>query len=94
MDFIPMLGTVAGVVSTLAFLPQVFKIWRTQSTKDISLGMYSLYSLGLLLWGLYALMIESWPLLMTEIITGVMTGYILMIKLKGFKDEQLDRKRN
>jgi len=39
-------------------------------------------------------MIESWPLLMTEIITGVMTGYILMIKLKGFKDEQLDRKRN
>jgi len=89
-----MLGTVAGVVSTLAFLPQVFKIWRTQSTKDISLGMYSLYSLGLLLWGLYALMIESWPLLMTEIITGVMTGYILMIKLKGFKDEQLDRKRN
>jgi MtN3 and saliva related transmembrane protein len=40
MDFIPMLGTVAGVVSTLAFLPQVFKIWRTQSTKDISLGMY------------------------------------------------------
>ena len=89
-----MLGTVAGVVSTLAFLPQVFKIWRTQSTKDISLGMYSLYSLGLLLWGLYALMIESWPLLMTEIITGVMTGYILMIKLKCFKDEQLDRKRN
>jgi len=86
MDFIPMLGTVAGVVSTLAFLPQVFKIWRTQSTKDISLGMYSLYSLGLVLWGLYALMIESWPLLMTEIITGVMTGYILMIKLKGLKD--------
>jgi MtN3 and saliva related transmembrane protein len=80
MDFIPMLGTVAGVVSTLAFLPQVFKIWRTQSTKDISLGMYSLYSLGLLLWGLYALRINYWPL--------------LMIKLKGFKDEQLDRKRN
>jgi len=56
MDFIPMLGTIAGIVSTLSFLPQVFKIWRTQSTKDISLGMYSLYSLGLLLWGLYALM--------------------------------------
>ena len=86
MDFTPMLGTVAGVVSTLAFLPQVFKIWRTRSTKDISLGMYSLYSLGLVLWGLYALMIESWPLLMTEIITGVMTGYILMIKVKGLKD--------
>ena len=89
-----MLGTAAGVVSTIAFLPQVFKIWQTQSTKDISLGMYSLYSLGLVLWGLYALMIKSWPLLMTEIITGVMTGYILMIKVKGLKDEQLDRKRN
>ena len=76
-----MLGTAAGVVSTLSFLPQVFKIWRTQSTKDISLGMYSLYSLGLVLWGLYALMIKTWPLLMTEIITGVMTGYILMIKV-------------
>jgi MtN3 and saliva related transmembrane protein len=85
MDWIPMLGTAAGVVSTLSFLPQVFKIWRTQSTKDISLGMYSLYSLGLVLWGFYALMIKSWPLLMTEIITGVMTGYILMIKVKGLK---------
>ena len=51
MNLVDALGMVAGFVSTLAFLPQVIKVCRTQSTKDISLRMYILYSLGLVLVG-------------------------------------------
>ncbi len=82
-----MLGAVAGFVSTLSFLPQVLKVWRTRSTRGISTGMYALYCFSLLLWGSYAWLIESWPLLVTEIATGLMTGYILVMSIKGFDDD-------
>jgi MtN3 and saliva related transmembrane protein len=89
MNLVDTLGIAAGFVSTLAFLPQVIKICRTQSTKGISLGMYILYSLGLILWGIYAYLIQSWPLLLTEIVTGLMTFYILVMKVKALEEEDL-----
>lgn len=89
MNLVDTLGIAAGFVSTLAFLPQVMKICRTQSTKGISLGMYILYSLGLILWGIYAYLIQSWPLLLTEIVTGLMTFYILVMKVKALEEEDL-----
>lgn len=89
MNLVDTLGIAAGFVSTLAFLPQVIKICRTQSTKGLSLGMYILYSLGLILWGIYAYLIQSWPLLLTEIITGIMTFYILVMKVKALEEENL-----
>jgi MtN3 and saliva related transmembrane protein len=76
----------AGFVSTVAFLPQALKVWRTRSTRGISTGMYALYCLSLVLWGIYAWMIEAWPLLVTEIVTGLMTFYILVMTLRGFDD--------
>jgi len=80
------LGMAAGFVSTVAFLPQALKVWRTRSTRGISTGMYALYCLSLVLWGIYAWMIEAWPLLVTEIVTGLMTFYILVMTLRGFDD--------
>lgn len=80
------LGMAAGFVSTVAFLPQSLKVWRTRSTRGISTGMYALYCLSLVLWGIYAWMIEAWPLLVTEIVTGLMTFYILVMTLRGFDD--------
>ncbi len=81
MSLADFLGVLAGFISTIAFLPQTLKVWRTQSTRGISKGMYVLYCLGLVLWGIYAWMIEAWPLLLTEIVTGIMTGYILVMTL-------------
>ncbi len=75
------LGILAGLLSTLSFLPQAIKVWRTQSTHDLSLGMYVLYTVALLLWGLYAWFIDSWPLLMTEVLTSLLAVYILVMKL-------------
>jgi MtN3 and saliva related transmembrane protein len=79
---IELLGFLAGAFSTLAFLPQAFLVWKTKSTRDISLGMYSLYVCSLILWGAYACLIDSWCLLITELVTLVIALYILMMKLK------------
>lgn len=80
LTFTDLVGMVAGILSTLSFLPQAVKVWRTHSTKDLSLGMYVLYTSALLLWGLYAWLIQSWPLLLTEVFTLVLSLYILVMK--------------
>jgi MtN3 and saliva related transmembrane protein len=85
MDMIDTLGMMAGIISSIALLPQAMKVKRTQSTSAISASMYMLYCLGLVLWGVYAWMIRSLPLLITEIISGIMAGYILFMKFKDKK---------
>jgi len=86
MTLTDLLGLLAGFVSTIAFLPQVIKVYRTQSTKGISTGMYVLYSFGLFLWAIYAWILDAYPLMIAEIIKGIMTGYILVMKIKGFEE--------
>lgn len=46
------IGYVAAILTTVSFIPQVLKIWHTRSAKDVSLGMYSLFTLGIFLAGL------------------------------------------
>lgn len=77
-----LLGLIAGFLTTLAFLPQVLKTWRTRSAQDISTGMYLLFSLGLLLWLLYGLEIRSLPIVMANTVTLLLTIAILMMKLR------------
>ena len=87
MNLIHALGALAGIISTVAFLPQAIKVWRLKTTHGISRMMYLLYGVSLLLWGTYAWMIQSWPLLITEIVTGIMVGYILLMTWKKEKEE-------
>ncbi|MBW8309714.1 MAG: hypothetical protein K0M45_08810 [Candidatus Paracaedibacteraceae bacterium] len=64
------------------FFPQVLKVWKTRSTKGLSLEMYILYLLGLILWAVYAWLIDSVSLLITELVTGIFVFYILFHKLR------------
>ena len=80
---IEFLGLLAGLISTISFFPQVIKVWKTGSTHDLSLGMYILYLIGIILWGIYAWFIESSSLLITEIVTSFLVAYILIKKIKN-----------
>ena len=73
-----LLGYIAGLISTLSFLPQVLKVWRSNHTNGLSIGMYTLYATSLALWSVYAWLIGSYALLITEVITGLLVGYILV----------------
>lgn len=73
-----LIGYLAGLISTLSFLPQVLKVWRGHATNGISIGMYTLYAVSILLWGIYAWLIGSYALLVTEVVTGFLVGYILV----------------
>ena len=96
MKFIEVLGFIAGACTTAAFLPQVFQVWRTRSAADISLWMYCVFLLGVVLWLTYGFFVAAMPLIVTNSITLLLAGAVLVMKLRfdgvpGFKREVRSR---
>ena len=81
-NLITTVGFAAATLTTVAFVPQVLKVWRTRSAADISLGMYSLFTLGIALWLIYGVLIYSWPIILANLITMILAGAMLVMKLK------------
>ena len=75
-----LLGFVAAVLSAISFLPQLIKIWRFRSVKDISTGMYVIYAISVILWLIYGIIIKSEPLILAEILTLILVSTILVMK--------------
>src|SRR3569832_2424689 len=69
MDYINLLGLTAGCLTTVSFLPQVVKTWKSRSADDISSGMFALFSAGVLLWLLYGLELGALPIIIANTIT-------------------------
>jgi MtN3 and saliva related transmembrane protein len=76
------LGLIAGALTTVAFIPQVVKIWKSKHTLDISLGMFSIFSAGVFLWLLYGLQLGALPIILSNGITLVLSLTILVFKLR------------
>ena len=74
------LGFVAAGLSAVSFLPQLIKIWRFRSVKDISTGMYVIYAVSVILWLIYGIIINSEPLILAEILTLILVSAILVMK--------------
>lgn len=74
------MGYLAGVLTTLAFLPQLYKTWQSKSAHDISYGMYALFSLGLVLWTVYGISKNAIPIVIANIITLLLALAILVLK--------------
>jgi MtN3 and saliva related transmembrane protein len=82
MNWITLLGVVAGILTTISFLPQVIKAWKTKQTKDISLGMYSIFVSGVALWLVYGFAINDLPVILANAVTLVLAGFVLLMKIK------------
>lgn len=80
--FADLLGYGAATLTTLAFVPQALKSWRTRDLSGISLRMYGLFTLGVALWLLYGIMLESWPIILANAITLLLAGSVLALKLR------------
>lgn len=76
------LGLVAATLTTIAFVPQVLKVWRSRSAADISLVMFLLFVAGVALWMIYGILIGSIAVFLGNLITLVLAGAILLAKLK------------
>lgn len=76
------IGFLAGVLTTLAFVPQALHSWRTKSARDFSWLMLISFSIGLTLWFLYGLYLRSWPMILANSITLAFVFPIIVIKLR------------
>ena len=85
---IEIIGYCAAFLTTIAFLPQAIRSWRTKDLSGISLGMYSLFTVGVGLWLIYGLIIEKWPLIMATALTFVLALSILLLKLRHTSTHQ------
>ncbi|MBD2299788.1 MULTISPECIES: SemiSWEET transporter [Nostocales] len=82
MDFLTILGLVAGGLTTIAFLPQMFKIWKSKSAKDVSFVMLITFMSGLLLWLIYGITLQALPIIIANAISFIFNLIILCLKLK------------
>jgi MtN3 and saliva related transmembrane protein len=77
------IGHTAAVCTTFAFVPQVMKVWKTKQTKDLSLRMYSIMFLGILLWLVYGILIDSLSIILANVVTATLVGTILVYIIQG-----------
>lgn len=85
MNIIQIVGLAAGSLTTAAFLPQVIKTWKSRSAKDLSLGMFSLFCLGVVLWLAYGIMVMDIPVIAANLLTLMLASTLLFFKLR-FKE--------
>lgn len=82
VNYTEILGYVAASLTTLAFIPQLVRIVKTGSTKDISWLMYSVFLSGVLLWLAYGICIESLPVILANAVTSLLAITILALKYR------------
>lgn len=75
-------GYVAAVMTTLAFVPQAAKTIRTRDTRNISLGMYVVFTIGVAFWLVYAISLNSIPMILANVVTFLLSATILALKIK------------
>lgn len=82
MNYIELIGFGAAICTTIAFLPQAIKTWKTKSAEDLSLFMFLIFSVGIVLWLVYGILISSIPMILANAFTFVLAASILYFKIK------------
>ena len=76
------IGYMAATLTTLSFVPQAVKTIRSRDTRGISLGMYVVFTIGIVAWFVYGLVLGSWPMILANAVTFLLAATILVLKLR------------
>ena len=79
---IEILGLVAAVFTTSAFVPQVYKTWKAKSAKELSLTMFLVFFLGVMMWLVYGYLINSLSVILANAVTGLLALVLIFFKLR------------
>lgn len=81
LNLIDTLGFLAGTLTTASFVPQAWLTFRTRDVSGISLAMYSVFTLGIVAWLVYGLMLGAWPVIVANGVTLALAAAILAMKI-------------
>lgn len=75
------IGSAGAFLTTISFVPQVWHSFKTRDVSGVSLGMYSVFTLGIVLWLVYGFLLQAWPVVIANAITLVLALAILVMKI-------------
>ena len=81
-NFTQSIGFIAAICTTVAFVPQALKIYKSKTARDISLPMWLIFSFGVFLWLIYGILILSLPIIVANVVTLLLSLFILFFKVK------------
>ena len=76
------IGLAAGFLTTISFVPQLAKIWKTRSAEDVSKKMFLAIAAGVTLWLVYGIILGQWPIIVWNAVSLVLACAILALKIK------------
>ena len=82
IDNFEIIGLLAGVLTTAAFVPQVYKTWKSKSADGLSLTMYLVFFIGIILWLVYGIHINSIAMILANTVTGFLALLLIIFKLR------------
>lgn len=82
LPLLTLAGYCAAVLTTVSFVPQLLRVWRLRSARDISLTMFTVFSLGVFLWLIYGISLHSIPMILANGLTLALSLTILILKLR------------
>ena len=74
-------GSLAAILTTVSFFPQAWHSFKTRDVSGVSLGMYSVFTVGVALWLVYGLLLRAWPIVVANLITLALAVAILGMKV-------------
>ena len=93
LNWVEHIGLAAGALTTAAYLPQVYRTWRTKAVADISLVMYGFMFLGVLLWLVYGVLIKAPAVIAANGVCLTLVGGMLRMKIKYGRRAKADEAR-
>jgi MtN3 and saliva related transmembrane protein len=82
MDTTVVIGLAAGFLTTIAFVPQALKIWKTKSAKDVSLHTFVAFTAGVAAWLAYGILRQELPIILWNAVTLALACAILAMKIR------------
>ncbi len=82
IDIFEIIGLIAAVLTTTAFVPQVYRTWRMKSADSLSLTMYIIFFVGIILWLVYGIHLKSLAMILSNIVTAVLALLLIIFKIR------------
>jgi MtN3 and saliva related transmembrane protein len=76
-----LIGYLAAVLTTIAFIPQAHLTWKNKHAQGVSLGMYAIFTVGIALWLIYGICLQVWPIIIANAFTLMLALFILAMKI-------------
>lgn len=87
---VEILGYISATLTTIAFLPQIIKTLKTKSAKDVSMGMFVLFTIGVFLWAVYGVLTNTYPVLIANVVIFCLSLTQIILKIKYDKLEKIN----